>query len=204
VAIAGASRDLTERKQAEERQRLLLNELHHRVKNTLATLQAVAIQTLRTARDLPSAIEALDRRIVSMAKAHDLLTTRAWTGANLPDIVARALDVYAPAQINMAGPSVDVSPKHALALTLALHELATNAAKYGALSCTEGRVSVRWSVEEGTLRLDWEESGGPPVAAPTRKGFGSRLLKGLVRDLEGETRLDYAVTGLRCGISARL
>jgi PAS domain S-box-containing protein len=108
MAIAGASRDLTERKQAEERQRLLLNELNHRVKNTLATLQAVAIQTLRTARDLPSAIEALDRRIVSMAKAHDLLTTRAWTGANLPDIVARALDVYAPAQISMAGPSVDV------------------------------------------------------------------------------------------------
>jgi len=204
VAIAGASRDLTERKQAEERQRLLLNELNHRVKNTIAALQAIAVQTLRTARDLPSAIEALDRRIVSMAKAHDLLTTRAWTGADLSDVVARALDVFVPAQINMAGASVDVSPKHALALTLALHELATNATKYGALSCPEGRVSVRWRVHEAMVHLDWEESGGPPVAAPTRTGFGSRLLEGLVRDLDGETRLDYAVTGVRCAISARL
>jgi PAS domain-containing protein len=127
VAIAGASRDLTERKQAEELQRLLLSELNHRVKNTLATIQALTAQTLRAARDLPSAREALDRRIHSMAQAHDLLTLRAWTGANLTDVVMRALDAFTPAQVEMSGTAIDVSPKHALTLSLALRELATNA-----------------------------------------------------------------------------
>ena len=205
VAIVGASRDLTERKQAEELQRLLLNELNHRVKNTLATIQALTAQTLRTARDLPSAREALDRRIRSMAQAHDLLTLRAWTGANLMDVVMRALDAFTPAQVKMSGIAVDVSPKHALALSLALHELATNATKYGALSHPEGRVSVQWGVQEGMLHLGWEESGGPPVAPPTRRGFGSRLLEELVaRDLGGDTKLKYDVSGVRCNITARL
>ena len=101
--------------------------------------------------------------------------------------------------------AIDVSPKHALALSLALHELATNATKYGALSCPEGRVSVQWGVQEGMLHLDWEESGGPPVAPPTQKGFGSRLLEELVvRDLGGDTKLNYDVSGVRCSITARL
>jgi PAS domain S-box-containing protein len=205
VAIAGASRDLTERKQAEDLQRLLLNELNHRVKNTLATIQALTAQTLRAARDLPSARAALDRRIVSMAQAHDLLTLRAWTGANLMDVVMRALDAFTPAQVEMSGIAIDVSPKHALALSLALHELATNATKYGALSCPEGRVSVQWRVQEGMLHLGWEENGGPPVAPPTQKGFGSRLLEELVvRDLGGDTKLNYDVSGVRCSITARL
>jgi two-component sensor histidine kinase/PAS domain-containing protein len=205
AAIAGASRDLTERKQAEELQRLLLNELNHRIKNTLATIQAIAAQTLRAARDLPSAREALERRIVSMAQAHDLLTLRAWTGANLTDVVMRALDAFTPAQVKMSGSAIDVSPKHALALSLALHELATNATKYGALSRPEGRVIVNWDVRQGMLHLDWEESGGPPVAAPTRKGFGSRLLEELVgRDLGGDVKLNFDVSGVRCGITAIL
>jgi two-component sensor histidine kinase/PAS domain-containing protein len=205
VAIAGASRDLTERKQAEELQRLLLNELNHRIKNTLATIQAIAAQTMRTARDLPSARVALERRIHSMAQAHDLLTLRAWTGANLTDIVMRALDAFPPAQVKMSGAAIDVSPRHALALSLALHELATNATKYGALSRPEGRVIVNWDVREGTLRLDWEESGGPPVAPPTQRGFGSRLLEELVgRDLGGDVTLNYAVSGVQCGITATL
>ena len=205
VAITGASRDLTKRKQAEELQRLLLHELNHRVKNTLATIQAIAAQTMRGARDLPSAREALDRRIRSMAQAHDLLTLRAWTGANLADVVMRALDAFTPAQVKVSGDAIDVSPKHALALSLALHELATNATKYGALSCPEGRVSVQWGVQEGMLHLDWQESGGPPVVPPTHKGFGSRLLEELVtHDLGGDTKLDYDVSGLRYNISARL
>ncbi len=103
VAIVGASRDLTERKQAEEQQRLLLNELNHRVKNTLTTVQAIAAQTLRGARDLPSAKEALERRIHAMAQAHDLLTARAWTGADLMDVVMRALEAFPPAQVRMSG-----------------------------------------------------------------------------------------------------
>jgi two-component sensor histidine kinase/PAS domain-containing protein len=204
VAIAGASRDLTERKQAEELQRLLLNELNHRVKNTLATIQAITALTLRNARDLPSAREALESRIRSMAQAHDLLTSRAWTGAHLADVVARALEAFAQAQVRMSGPAIDVSSQHVLALSLALHELATNASKYGALSCPDGRVNVQWSVQEGTLRLGWEESGGPSVAPPTQKGFGSRLLQELVRDLGGNTKLDYEPSGVRCSITVTL
>jgi PAS domain S-box-containing protein len=162
VAIAGASRDLTLRKQAEERQRLLLDELNHRVKNTLATVQAITSQTLRTARDLPSAREAVERRIHSMARAHDLLTSRDWKGANLTDVVARALEAFTPVQVSISGEPVELSPKHTLALSLALHELATNATKYGALSCPGGRLTVTWAVKDGRLRLNWEESGGPP------------------------------------------
>jgi two-component sensor histidine kinase len=154
VAISGASRDLTERKQSEELQRLLLDELNHRVKNTLATIQAISWQTLRTARDLPSARRALDSRIRSMAQAHDLLTARAWTGANVTHIVARALEAFTPMQVQMSGTEVEVSAKHALSLSLVLHELATNATKYGALSRPEGQVSVRWDVQDGMLKLD--------------------------------------------------
>jgi two-component sensor histidine kinase len=205
VAIVGASRDLTTLKQAEELQRLLLNELNHRVKNTLATIQAISAQTLRAARDLPSGREALDRRIRSLAQAHDLLTVRAWTGANLTDVVVRALDAFTPTQVKMSGTAIDVAPKHALALSLALHELATNAIKYGALSCPEGHVNVQWGVEQGMLHLDWKESGGPPVAPPTQRGFGSRLLEELiVCDLGGDTKLNYDASGVRCSITARL
>lgn len=205
VAIAGASRDLNEQKEAEELQRRLLNELNHRVKNTLATIQALTAQTLRGARDLPSAREALERRIRSMAQAHDLLTLRAWTGANLTDIVMRALDAFSPTQVKTRGTAIEVSPKHALALSLALHELATNATKYGALSCAEGRVDVQWGAEAGMLHLHWEESGGPPVVPPTRRGFGSKLLEEVVvMDLAGKTNLSYDASGVRCTITARL
>lgn len=205
VAIAGASRDLTEQKQAEELQRLLLNELNHRVKNTVATIHAITAQTLRSAADLPSGRETLDRRIRSLAQAHDLLTLRAWTSANLADVVSRALEAFSPAQVNVSGSAVDVPPKHALGVSMALHELATNATKYGALSCPEGRVSVRWDVKDKTLHLDWEESGGPPVVPPTRKGFGSRLLEELVvHDLGGSTNMRFDATGVRCSITAGL
>lgn len=173
VAIAGASRDLTERKRAEELQRMLLDELIHRVKNTFATIQAISARTLRSAPDLPSAREALDRRIVSMARAHDLLTAHDWNGANLAEVVAGALDAFSPSRVTTRGDAVDISSKQTLALSLALHELATNATKYGALSSSDGRVRVEWTAEDGILRLDWQESGGPPIAAPTARGFGS-------------------------------
>jgi two-component sensor histidine kinase len=205
VAIAGASRDLTERKQAEEFQHLLLEELNHRVKNTLATVHAVAVQTLRGARDLPSASDALEQRLISMARAHDLLTARAWAGADLADVVVRALDAFTPAQVKTAGAATGISSRHTLALSLALHELATNASKYGALSLPDGHVSVEWRVEDGTLQLEWEEIGGPPVVKPTQTGFGSRLLELLlVNDLGGTIELDYAPSGLRCAITAPL
>jgi PAS domain S-box-containing protein len=205
TAIAGASRDLTQLKRAEELQGLMINELNHRVKNSLATVQSIASQTLRSAVDLPAAREAIEVRIGSLARAHDLLTERNWCGANLRDVVARAVEPFAASQFELRGPSIEVSPKHALALSLALHELATNAAKYGALSRPEGCVTLAWEASSEGLRVRWTESGGPPVSPPQRRGFGSRLLtEGLVRELGDSTELDYAADGLRCEIRAVL
>jgi PAS domain S-box-containing protein len=205
VAISGASRDLTELKEAEELQKLLINELNHRVKNTLATVQSIAAQTLRSAGDVTSARQALDARISSLARAHDLLTSQNWSGANLAQVVARAIEPFGVARFDVAGPDLHVSPKHALALSMALHELATNAAKYGALQVPAGRVGVAWSAADGLLRLSWREAGGPAVAPPKRRGFGSRLLEdGLTRELGGATTIDYQADGLRCEIAAVL
>jgi two-component sensor histidine kinase len=203
VAIAGASRDLTEVKRAEELEQLLGNELNHRVRNTLATVQSIVIQSLRGAVDLESARKAVNARIVALAGAHDLLTDRSWLGANLNDLVARALAPFASGHITVEGPSLDVSPKQALAISLALHELATNAAKYGALSRPGGRVDLRWEVQNGQLHLSWRETGGPQVVPPSRRGFGSRLLEDVLsRDLDGQTRIEFAADGVRCSITA--
>jgi two-component sensor histidine kinase len=205
IAITGASRDLTERKEAEALQRLLHNELKHRVKNTLATVHAMTTQTLTAARDLPSAKEALEARILSMAKAHDLLIAGSWTGANLNDVVTKSLEAFSMSQIDLSGSDVEVSSRQTLALSMALHELATNALKYGALSCPEGRVTVRWESADGQLQLRWEERGGPRVSPPVQKGFGSRLLERLlVREMAGDIRVDYEPTGVRCTITATL
>lgn len=205
VAIAGASRDLTELKRAEELQGLLINELNHRVKNTLATVQSLVVQTLRGAVDARSARAAIDARIVSLAGAHDLLTSRNWSGADVGEVVARAVAPFAAGQFAIGGPILHLSPKQTLALSLALHELGTNAAKYGALSTPEGRVALRWEARDGRLQLEWRETGGPPVAPPARRGFGSRLLEtGLLHDLDGRTRLEFAAGGLSCLITASL
>lgn len=198
VAISGASRDLSDLKKSEELQRLLVNELNHRVKNTLATVQAIVSYTLHRAPDLQSAHDKLNQRIASLARVHDLLTMSNWAGANLRDVVDRALEPFAPAQLDIAGPSVEISSAHTLALSLGLHELATNAAKYGALSAPDGRVQVHWASAPGKLKLNWRESGGPRVSPPLRRGFGSRLLENAIaRDL-GETKLEYRPEGVRC------
>jgi len=205
VAISGASRDLTERKKAEQVQQLLLAELNHRVKNTLAIVQSITAQTLRDASDIKSARQALDGRIYSLAKAHDLLTTNNWEGANVADVITRAIKPFEAAKVELSGPAVHVSPKHALALSLAVNELATNAAKYGALSTPEGRVHLHWNVRDGHLHIDWHEKHGPTVAPPTRRGFGSLMIeKGLVSDLQGEVTLNFHAAGVRCEISAPL
>jgi len=202
VAIAGASRDLTERKRAEELERLLASELTHRVRNTLATVQSIVSQSLRGAEDIDSAREAVNARIISLARAHELLTDRSWSGADLNDLVVRAIAPFASGNIIVEGPSLDVSPKQALALSLALHELATNAAKYGALSRPGGRVELRWEVGNGQLNLSWRESGGPQVVPRSRRGFGSRLLDDILsRDLDGQTRLESAADGVCCWIT---
>jgi PAS domain S-box-containing protein len=199
--VFGLLDDVTERKRAEARQRLLVNELNHRVKNTLATVQSIAAQTLRSAPDIQSAKDAFEARLMALAAAHDLLTAQSWRGAPLSDVVARSVSAFQTAgrPISVSGPPVWLSAQRALALSLALHELATNAAKHGALSTPEGRVSIRWSATAGELNLSWVEEGGPRVTAPTRAGFGTRLLqRGLARELDGEVTVTFAPEGVRC------
>ncbi len=203
VAIAGASRDLTDEKKAAELQRLLTNELNHRVKNSLATVQSIGAQTLRAATDVKSARVALDDRIVSLARAHDLLTDRHWSGADMGEVVRRALEPFGLARLDIDGPLLDIAPRHALTLSLALHELATNASKHGALSVPDGSVEVRWQSDGTHLQLTWLEQGGPLVTPPTRRGFGSRLLEqGVGHELGGSARVIYAEAGVRCEIIA--
>ncbi|HEY8566411.1 MAG TPA: PAS domain S-box protein [Beijerinckiaceae bacterium] len=208
--------DVTERKLAEARQRLLLGELNHRVKNTLATVQSIAAQTARTATSAGSFFEAFEPRLLALSKAHNLLTQGSWEGADLRDVLEQELSPYmesaaadGPARVSLHGPRFTVGPRTALALGLAFHELSTNAAKYGALSAPEGRVAVAWrrsTIEtQAWLRLTWREAGGPPVVAPTRRGFGSRLLdRGVAAELGGSVDLAFEPTGLRCRIEIPL
>jgi PAS domain S-box-containing protein len=215
LRVVGATVDITDRKRAELHLRLLVNELNHRVKNTLATIQAIAGQTFHAARSLPQAQEAFSARIVALAEAHDLLTRENWEGAELTDVLARLQTLHgAPERFSLAGPSVRLAPRMALSLSMALHELATNAVKYGALSMPSGRVRIDWSVAPGAragtgggprLLLTWRESGGPPVLPPTRRGFGSRLIeRGLAAELSGEANIDFLPEGVLCRIEAGL
>ncbi|CAN7619734.1 PAS domain-containing protein [Phenylobacterium sp. LjRoot219] len=205
--VMGVFNDVTEQKRAEAHQRLLINELNHRVKNTLATVQSIAAQTLRSAPDLKCAKDAFEARLVALASAHDLLTAQSWHGAPLSDVVARAMTAFeaTPHAISLSGPPIWLSAPRALALSFALHELATNAAKYGALSAVGGRVTIRWSSIAGELNLRWIERGGPPVTTPTHTGFGTRLLqRGLAHELHGEVTLTFAPEGVHCQIRCPL
>jgi len=207
--IIGVFDDVTERRRAEKRQRLLINELNHRVKNTLATVQSIAAQTLRSAPSLERARDAFEARLVALAAAHDLLTAESWHGARLTDVVASATSPFETAkrpQISRSGPPVWLNAQRALALSMALHELATNAVKYGALSAPEGRVTIRWTLSpHNVLSLSWVEHGGPPVTPPERAGFGSRLLeRSLARELGGEVAFTFAPDGVRCEIRCPL
>jgi len=205
-------RDIGAEKQAQERQQLLINELNHRVKNTLATVQSIASQTLRNAPDLQEAKDSLEGRLIALARAHDVLTRESWEGAELREIVAQTVAPYSSRgenRLHARGPEMRLPPRMALALAMALQELATNAVKYGALSNATGEIAINWSVDGSRspahLRLRWEESGGPPVQAPTRRGFGSRLIeRSLSHDLGGEVRMTFAPTGLVCTVDAPL
>ncbi|WNH52781.1 HWE histidine kinase domain-containing protein [Stenotrophomonas oahuensis] len=203
-AIAGSTRDVTERKRHEQHQQLLINELNHRVKNTLATVQSIARQTLRSAAGLEDANAKIEERLVALASAHDILTRENWHSADIRDLAQSTMDAYGtPGQFQLAGDSCRLDPRRALALAMALHELGTNAAKYGALSSREGRVCLQWSSTDldGDPRIEvvWQEYGGPAVHEPAQRGFGSRLLeRGLKHDLGGGVELAFAPDGVRC------
>ncbi len=201
--LAGVSLDITERKQADERQKLLLDELNHRVKNTLATVQSLAAQTRRTAESPQAFNEAFDARVAALANAHDLLTRGNWQGVSLEDMVRLTLHPYAQHAIAVSGPAVVMGPNAAVTLNMAFHELATNAAKYGALSSGAGSLAVIWtldrSVEPAMITVEWQETDGPSVQPPDRRGFGSRLLEqGVSRELGGSVTLGYHPAGLTC------
>ncbi len=214
TGLAGVSLNITDRKKAEERQLLLLEELNHRVKNTLAMVQSIAKQTLRAAPSVEAFPDAFQSRLRALAQAHDLLTRRQWQGASLSEIAALTLEPHVHAgRVRVGGPPVNLTTGVAVSLHLAFHELATNAAKYGALSAENGRVELDWEIAKpaqppvragkdshtGALVLRWRESGGPPVVTPTRRGFGSRLIeRGLAHELEGDVALAFDPAGVRC------
>lgn len=202
-------RDITERKLAEEHLRLMVHELNHRVKNSLATVQAIAAQTLRGGGASLEVREALTSRLLALARAHDVLTDAKWSGARLEEIATQAAEPYGAERFRVQGPGVFLPPRTAIALALAFHELATNAAKYGALSNASGQVDLFWRLSDDTdpprLHLTWREVGGPPVKAPARRGFGSRLIQhGLAAEFVGEVRMDFQPAGLICQVDVAL
>ena len=197
--------DVTDRVRAERQQKLLLDELNHRVKNTLSTVQAIADQTLRTTTDPAGFREAFEPRLMALSATHNLLTATNWMSADLGDVARLEFRPYGPERYRLTGPTVALSPAQALALGMMFHELATNAAKYGALAHGDGQVEVIWRVrkrgERAELEIDWKERDGPPVIPPTRRGFGSRLIeRSLQGQLGGDATLDYAGDGVRCHI----
>ncbi len=200
--------DITARKRWEEHQRLLINELNHRVKNTLATVQSIASQTLRNAGSAEGAREALENRLLALSRVHDVLTRENWEGADLYEIVADAVAPYSnPGEdrLHLSGETIRLPPRMALALAMALQELATNAVKYGALSNDTGEVRITWRDGDDSLHLTWAEQGGPPVTAPSRRGFGTRLIeRSLASDLNGDVRIAFVPSGLVCTVDAPL
>lgn len=199
--------DITRRKQQERQQRFLINELNHRVKNSLAIVQSIVSQSLRQVPASLAARQAIEGRLVALAHAHDLLTESSANGAVLADLARLALSTYCtdPRRFRIAGPPVHLPPKMALSAAMALHELCTNATKYGALSGPRGSVAVTWELvpdgPETRLQFRWEEIGGPPVQPPTRKGFGTRLIeRGLIAETRGEVQLSYRPEGLVCTV----
>jgi len=203
--------DISKHVKEEEHLRYLLDELNHRTQNTLATVQAIAVQTLRGAAD-KEVVEAFEGRILALSKAHSLLGRKLWQSAGLRDVIDQILQPFGlndrrATRFSVKGNDIALPPKAALTLAMVFHELATNAAKYGALSNDAfGMIDISWHVEATAqgdrMRLRWQESGGPPVRPSGRKGFGSRLIEGgLAQDLDGEVHLDYDPAGLVCQIT---
>ncbi len=207
--IVGASKiahDISAKKEAERLQTVLVGELNHRVKNVLATVMAIARQTLGRSDADKTSVETFEARLSSMARAHDLLIHGNWEQAELTAVIAQALSPYPKDRFEVSGPAIKLAPRAVVSISLALHELATNAAKYGALSVPDGRVAITWLLETGKtdlLKLRWQESGGPTVKQPTHRGFGSRLIGSLLAaELNGDVHISYEPGGLICEVQA--
>jgi PAS domain S-box-containing protein len=202
-------RDVTERKAAEQRQKLLIDELNHRVKNTLATVQSLAFQTVHGAPTPAVFRESFEGRLIALSKAHDQLTRHHWESAELRELLSASIAPYMGAgseRIVLRGEDIVLRQRAVLTLAMAFHELTTNAAKYGALSVPCGLIEIRWQVrdDDGSrplLRIEWVEQGGPAVAEPQQRGFGSKLIEGsIAAELGGSARLAFKPAGLRCEI----
>ncbi|MBL6079055.1 PAS domain-containing protein [Belnapia sp. T18] len=200
LRLSGISRDVSERREAEQRRLLLMREVDHRAKNVLAVVQSV----LRlTRRDRPESYMAtVEARVAALARAHTLLAEKGWVGADLRLIAERELSGCPPGAVRMEGPPLAIGAGAVQPLAMVLHELATNAVKHGAASAPAGRIILAWRLEEDELRLDWTERGGPPVKAPSGRGFGTRMLDAVLRgQLGGRLAMDWAPGGLECHIA---
>jgi two-component sensor histidine kinase/PAS domain-containing protein len=204
-AIVGAvqvSLDISERKRDEEQRRLLATELAHRVKNNLAIVQSLAQQTLRSSASLPEAAKALSARLVALGQAHDILNRRDFSAADLHEVVEKSVLEQAPRhRVDVSGPHVFLPPNLVMALTLSLHELMTNAIKYGALASGKGRISIDWQVADGVVTLLWQEQGGQLPATEASAGFGMRLLERLAKSERGQATIVFEASGLRCTLA---
>lgn len=202
--------DITERKEAERQQQLLLDELNHRVKNALATVQSLIAQAARSTDTVDDFRKAIEGRVLALSHAHNQLSERRWADAELGRLLRSGLEPYlVKGNVLLSGEAILVPPRAALMLSMAVHELATNAAKYGALSSSDGRIDVSWATKANgkapRLRLCWVEQNGPPVAKPTYRGFGTRLLEhGIEMELGGSTVIEFAPNGVRCEIDVPL
>jgi two-component sensor histidine kinase len=200
-ALSSAAKSIEEKSRARD---LLIGELNHRVKNTLAIVQSIVFQTLR-GTELTELRDALTSRLHALGSAHDVLTRENWEGAQLDDIVRGAIAPHGGSdRFTVSGPAVRLTPSLSVLIAMLLHELATNAVKYGALSVDGGSVAIAWEVRDDHLSLRWAERGGPAVAPPTRQGFGSRLLESSTVTVGGKAELDFTPEGLRALIELPL
>jgi NO-binding membrane sensor protein with MHYT domain/two-component sensor histidine kinase len=208
--MAGVVLDVTAQREAFERvleaeqvRRVLIDELNHRVKNTLFTVQSIARQTAKGATSIDAFRKAFDARLISLSNTHNALTRGNWESASLRELLTHEFAPYRVEQVRIDGEDLQLSARQALAIGMVAHELATNAAKYGALAHTDGCVRVAWTVDGGRLRLEWKETGGAAAKPPSDPGFGTRLIRGIVEtELHGEVYLDFSADGFRCRITA--
>lgn len=207
--LAQAGIDAKEREAAANLQRLILEELHHRIKNTLATVTAIAAQSLRTATSIEHAQQAIEGRLIALGRAHDLLLQVRWANASLFETVRGAIrpfDEKGAERFSLAGPDIGITSAAVIALAMTLNELCTNTTKFGALSMPSGRVSIAWKIDDATQRLNftWRESGGPVVLSPTRRSFGTRMMEALGLQLNGQVHLAYEPGGFVYTLDAPL